>query len=307
MLFTPSINSTRLSRPPPLRNLRAFCIAARHCSFKIAADELFLTPSAVSHQMKELEESLGVRLFERKTRALELTNAGRTLHDEVAPLLDALERSLTQFTRRQRRKSLRMTLPPFFASELFVPRLVTFCAAHPDIDIQIDTSDPHPTLHPPTADVSILLADSAPPGLNASKLFSLKLAAVCAKEHAATVARLGRAVFRETALIVHRPRPFAWANWAQEVGLEAPEPKNIIELDSMFAVVRAAERGIGVALVPTALCGAWFATGALVRIFSIELALGDTYYLVSRPKDAEKQEVKAITEWALEEFRSLER
>lgn len=307
MLFMPPMNSMRLSRPPPLRNLRAFCIAARHCSFKIAADELFLTPSAVSHQMKELEETLGVRLFERKTRALELTMAGHTLRDEVAPLLDALDRSLAQFTRRHRRKSLRIMLPPFFASELFVPRLATFCSAHPDIDIQIDTSDPHPTLHPPTADVSVILADTPPSGVNAAKLFSLKLAAVCAKEQAAQVVRLGREVFRETALIVHRPRPFAWSNWAQEVGLDAPEPKNIIELDSMFAVVRAAERGIGVALVPTALCGAWFASGALVRIFSIELALSDTYYLVSRPRDAERAEVSAVTDWALEEFRSLER
>jgi LysR family glycine cleavage system transcriptional activator len=307
MLFASSMNSTRLSRPPPLRNLRAFCIAARHCSFKIAADELFLTPSAVSHQMKELEETLGVRLFERKTRALELTTAGHTLHEEVAPLLDALDRSVTQFTRRHRRKSLRIVLPPFFASELFVPRLATFCTANPDIDIQIDTSDPHPTLHPPTSDVSVVLADTPPPNMTAAKLFSLKLAAVCAKEQAPEVVRLGREVFRQTALIVHRPRPFAWANWAQEVGLDAPEPKNIIELDSMFAVVRAAERGIGVALVPTALCGAWFETGALVRIFSIELTLSDTYYLVSRPKDAEKPEVTAITDWALEEFRSLER
>ncbi len=306
MLLSASRNSTRLSRPPALRNLRAFCIAARHCSFKIAADELYLTPSAVSHQMKELEESLGVRLFERKTRALELTTAGHALHDEVAPLLDALERSLTQFTRRNRRKSLRMMLPPFFASELFVPRLTTFCAAHPDVDIQIDTSDPHPTLHPPTSDVSVVLADSAPQGVRAAKLFSLKLSAVCAKEHAPAVVRLGREVFREMALIVHRPRPFAWTSWAQEVGLEAPEPKNIIELDSMFAVVRAAERGVGVALVPTALCGAWFDTGALVRIFSIELATADTYYLVCRAKDAEKEEVTAVTEWALEEFRSLD-
>src|SRR3989441_7003977 len=84
----------RLSRPPPLRNLRAFCVAARHRSFKFAADELFLTPSAVSHQMKELEDSLGVRLFERKTRALALTTAGHTLLDEVEPLLEALDRSL---------------------------------------------------------------------------------------------------------------------------------------------------------------------------------------------------------------------
>jgi LysR family transcriptional regulator, glycine cleavage system transcriptional activator len=307
MLVASPNKSMRLSRPPPLRNLRAFCIAARHCSFKVAADELFLTPSAVSHQMKELEETLGVRLFERKTRALELTVAGHTLHDEVAPLLDALDRSLAQFTRRNRRKSLRVMLPPFFASELFVPRLATFCDAHPDIDIQIDTSDPHPTLHPPTSDVSIIFSEQPPPpGVKAAKLFSLKLAAVCAKEHAPNVVRLGREVFRETALIVHRPRPFAWTNWAAEVGLEAPEPKNIIELDSMFAVVRAAERGIGVALVPTALCGAWFDTGALVRIFSIELATPDTYYLVSRPRDSDKPEVTALTEWALEEFGSLD-
>src|SRR3981189_1687421 len=165
----------RLSRPPHLRNLRAFCVAAEHRSFKIAADELFLTPSAVSHQMKELEDSLGVRLFERKTRALELTTAGHTLLDEVEPLLDALDRSLAQVARRNGRQTLRVLLPPFFASEMFIPRLTSFCAAHPEIDIQIDTRDPRPSIHPPTADVSILLADSEPQGLKASRLLSLTL------------------------------------------------------------------------------------------------------------------------------------
>src|SRR6266478_5797354 len=130
MLETVGASSTmRLSRPPPLRNLRAFCAAARHRSFKAAADELFLTPSAVSHQMKELEEALGVRLFERKTRALELTTVGHTLLEEVEPLLEALERSLAQIARRSGRQTLRVLLPPFFASELFIPRLASFCAA----------------------------------------------------------------------------------------------------------------------------------------------------------------------------------
>src|ERR1700750_2964829 len=98
MLETSPIPSPvmRLSRPPPLRNLRAFCVAARHRSFKIAADELCLTPSAVSHQMKELEDSLGVLLFERKTRALDLTQAGATLLDDVAPLLKAIDHSVSQ-------------------------------------------------------------------------------------------------------------------------------------------------------------------------------------------------------------------
>jgi LysR family transcriptional regulator, glycine cleavage system transcriptional activator len=301
-----SVPVTRLSRQPPIRNLRAFCAAARHRSFKIAADELFITPSAVSHQMKELEEALGVRLFERRTRALELTAAGQTLLDDVEPLLEALDRSLAQVARRSGRQTLRVQMPPFFANELFIPRLTSFHAAHPEIDMQIDTSDPRPSSHPATADVSILLSDSVPQGLQASRLFSLSLTAVCAREHASKVARLGGGVFREMALIVHKTRPFAWSSWAEEVGVETPEPKNVIELDSMTAVVRAAERGVGVALVPSMLCDYWFRSGALVRIFSVEVATNDTYFLVSRQKDADKPQVQAVTRWVLSEFRAPE-
>jgi LysR family transcriptional regulator, glycine cleavage system transcriptional activator len=301
-----STDAMRLSRPPHLRNLRAFCAAAQHRSFKVAADELFLTPSAVSHQMKELEDTLGVRLFERKTRALELTTAGHTLFDEVGPLIEAIDRSVTRLARRNRRSTLRMLLPPFFASELFVPRMASFCAAYPDIDIQIDTRDPRPLAHPLTADISILLSDIEPTGLNVAPLFSLKLVAACAREHAETVSRLGSAVFREMALIVHKSRPFAWNKWAEEVGLEAPEPKNVIELDTMFSVVRAAERGVGVALVPAPLCASWFRSGSLVRIFSAEVATNDTYFLVSRNKDAQRPEVHAMTNWALSELRALD-
>lgn len=296
----------RLSRTPPLRTLRAFCVAARQGSFKVAADDLFLTPSAVSHQMKELEELLGVQLFERKTRALELTTAGHTLLEEVEPLLEALDRSVTQIARRSSRRRLRVVLPPFFASELFVPRLPAFCAAHPDIDIQIETRDPRPSAHALTSDVSVLLADVPPQGLKVTRLFSVKLVAVCAREHAATVARLGGNLFRELALIAHKPRPFAWNNWAEEAGLETPEPKNVIELDTMFAVVRAAQAGLGVALVPEALCGSWFSSGALVRVFPVESFAGDTYYLALRAKDAEKSEVAALTQWIVEEFGALD-
>ena len=293
----------RLSRPPPTRNLRVFCVAARHRSFKLAADELYLTPSAVSHQMKELEEALGVDLFVRKSRALELTAAGALLLEEIEPLLLALDRSLAQVARRSGRRALRILLPPFFASELFIPRLTAFCAEHREIDIQIDTRDPRPSLHPPTADVSILLADTEPQGVQATPLFALSLTAVCAPQHARAVAQLGSAVLREMPLIVHKPRPYAWASWAEQVGLEAPEPKNVIELDTMYAVVRAAERAVGVALVPSRLCEAWFRSGSLMRIFATELATADTYFLVSRRKDAGRPEVQALSRWALAQFR----
>ena len=293
----------RLSRPPPIRNLRVFCVAAHHRSFKLAADELYLTPSAVSHQMRELEEALGVHLFVRKSRALELTAAGGALFEEIEPLLAALDRTLAQIARGNSRRTLRILLPPFFASELFIPRLAGFCAEHREIDIQVDTRDPRPSLHPPSADLSVLLADTEPQGVQASRLFALSLVAVCAPQHAAAVAKFGSAMFRELALIVHRPRPCAWASWAEEVGLDAPEPKNVIELDTMFAVVRAAERGVGVALVPPRLCESWFRSGSLIRVFAAELVTADSYFLVSRHKDAVKPEIRALTEWALAQFR----
>jgi LysR family glycine cleavage system transcriptional activator len=109
-------------------------------------------------------------------------------------------------------------------------------------------------------------------------------------------------VFGTLALIVDRTRPFAWDSWADEVGLDTPEPKQVIELDTMSAVVRAAERGLGVALVPLVLCDSWMRSGALVRVFAVQLATNDSYYLVSRPKDAEKPQVRALTRWALQEY-----
>lgn len=96
----------RLSRPPPTRNLRVFRVAARHRSFKLAADELSLTPSAVSHQMRQLEMLLGTRLFVRRTRAIELTAAGRHLLAAVEPLLEGLDRALAQLVGHEGRQTL---------------------------------------------------------------------------------------------------------------------------------------------------------------------------------------------------------
>ena len=294
----------RLSRSPPLKNLRAFCVAARQLSFKFAADELCLTPSAVSHQMKELETILGMRLFERRTRALELTAAGQRLLEEVEPLLEGLDRALAQLARHDGRETLRVRAPALFANELLIPRLEEFCEAHPLIDVQLDTRDPRPVAHPPTADVSIVLADTPPAGVRSARLFSSPLTAVCAPQHAGRVARLGREVFGTLPLIVDRNRPLAWSSWAEEVGVERPEPRQLIEFDTMIAAVRAAERGLGIALVPVRLCQSWIRTGALVRVFAVELATAEAYYLVSRPRDAERPPVKALTRWALAQYRS---
>ncbi len=294
----------RLSRPPPTRSLRVFCVAARHRSFKFAADELFLTPSAVSHQIKELEETLGTRLFERKPRSLELTRTGVALLQEIEPLLEALDRSVAQIVRGGSRRTLQMVLPPFFASEVLVPRLEEFCARHPGIDLRIDSHDPRPAIHPVSADVSVLLLDAEPQGLQYSRLFPLSLTAACAPRHLPAIARLGSAVFKELTLIAHKPSADAWHAWAQEVGIASPEPARVLELDTMHAVVRAAEHGIGIALVPSMQCSESFRTGALVRVFAVELPTTDSYYLVNRAKDGDKPDVRALADWMREAFGS---
>ncbi len=297
----------RLSRPPTLRSLRAFCVAARSRSFRVAAEEMFLTPSAVSHQIKELEDLLGVGLFERRSRAVELTAAGQRLLEEVGPLLEALERSLAQVARRSRRK-LRISVPSFFASELFLPRLGSFCAAYPDVDIRLDSQTTDRPAHDPALDVSILLADAPPAGFKAESLFPISFTAACARELSTAVARLGPRVFEEFALITHKSQFPAWSEWAAASGLDTTAPRHLIELDSVHGIIRAAESGLGIALLPVPLCTPWFESGALIRIFPVESPAGGTYYAVCRPRDAARPEVSALMDWAVAEFRpTLER
>ncbi|NJD32924.1 MAG: LysR family transcriptional regulator, partial [Gammaproteobacteria bacterium] len=150
-------------KTPPLRLLRAFCLAARHSSFKDAADQLSLTPSAVSHQVKELEEQLGVLLFERRTRAVVLTPSGKQLLEDLEPVLEALSTAIARVAQgAAARRRLSVVMPPFFASELFAPVLPDFHERHPHIDLNVDTSNPRPEQHPHFSDLSVIHSSQAP-------------------------------------------------------------------------------------------------------------------------------------------------
>jgi LysR family glycine cleavage system transcriptional activator len=290
-------------RTPPLRLLRAFYFAGKHSSFKAAAERLALTPSAVSHQVKELEEQLGVTLFQRRTRAITLTATGRQLLDDLEPALAALQTAVFRASRSNARRQLHVVMPPFFASELFAPRLHDFHDRHPSNDIQVDTRDPRPDQHPVYSDVSVLLSSRDPDhGVEAVRLFPLRLVAACSRELSASLGRIDHGLLRDQALIMHRTRPDAWERWAEQVGFDMTDARNVVEFDSMFAVARAAERGAGIALVPAVLCQPWFDSGALVRIEALEVATDDAYYLVARRDDLARPEVRALTSWTLQQF-----
>ncbi len=295
-------------KTPPLRLLRAFCLAARHSSFKDAADRLALTPSAVSHQVKELEAQLGVTLFRRRTRAVELTVTGRQLLDDLEPALEALNDAIARTARvANSRRQLHVVMPPFFASELFAPRLQDFHDRNPNIDLQIDSRDPRPIQHSNFSDLSVVLADRAPASdeLESVRLLPLRLVAVASKALAASLAgKTGRHALENQALIMHRHfRADIWDRWLAQVGLDLAKVKNVAEFDSMFAVARAAERGAGIALMPALVCEPWFASGALAQVDGFEYVSEEAYHLVARREDVARPEVEALSRWTIEQFR----
>ena len=127
-------------RLPSLKFLKTFQVAAKLKSFRAAAEELFVTPSAVSHQIKALEEQLGVALFERGVRTLTLTDAGAHYLEHISDIFSKLESVTEQLRVRYGRSIIRLNVPPFFANELLLPRLASFTQAREETDIRIETT-----------------------------------------------------------------------------------------------------------------------------------------------------------------------
>ncbi len=289
--------------PSSLRGLRTFCFAARYESFKAAADALFITPSAVSQQIKNLEQELGVKLFERGARDLALTEDGEALFDELNPLIDRIDEVVAEFRGTGRRKkSLRISVQPFFASEYFIPRLGGFTDLHPEFDIQVDTSDEAAEKMPADADLAIRLFRRPPADAQADLLFPLRMVPAGSREFKKKLKLKGNRIVSNFPLIVHETRPRAWAEWSDVSGIELPDDVRVTRLGSMIAVVRAAEQGIGAALVPVPIADQWFRQRTIVPLFDKELVADASYYLVSPEDRAHDPAVRTLRDWIVERF-----
>lgn len=293
-------------RKTSLRGLRIFCVAAKYASYKLAAEELSLTASAISQQVKSLEDELGTDLFIRERRALTLTDHGKRLYSRVEPLIAQLDAAVADTMQNAARRQLRLSVQPFFASESFVPELEDFTQRHPEIDIYVDTSDESAERHPASADDSIRLFRQPPSHLCADPLFPLRLIPACSPAFLKQYRSEG-APQKPFPIVVHSSRPEAWKVWTRVAGLDLPAASNVIRLDSMIAVARAAERGVGAALVPVPLSDNWFKYGALVPMFETIVEMPEAYYLVYSPDKAEVDEVIALRKWVLEVFEPFRR
>jgi len=283
-------------RLPSTRTLKAFQLAARSSSFKIAATQLFLTPSAVSYQIKGLEEELGVQLFRRGVRTLTLTEAGACYLAEIDLIFDRLESATRVLQTRFVRGSLRLRVAPLFANEFLLPRIARLHQAQPQIDLQIETEG-GAEIHPRDADVSIVFGAGSWEGLTAHRLFAQNYVPACAPELLGGRALLTIDELNSHTLLEHEAHQDAWRQWAESAGLEPPKPRNRIRFDSMISMVHAAERSAGIALVPAPLTADRFRSQALAQPFRHELATSDCYFLVHRPDEESRPEVGAFLSW----------
>ncbi len=289
---------------PPLKALRTFRAAGQHLSFKLAAGELCITASAVSHQVKKLEEFLDIELFVRKTRALELTAPGRAYFEFLDSFFARLEAETHQLREEFGRRVIRLCVPPFFASELLLPKLSKFKCLMPDTDIRVMTQPSMMKVHPADADLSILLGAGDWPELETVPLFSRHIMTACSPALKKKFGFRSYSDLNGRTLIVHENRPRSWENWAKSLDIPPPRPGKVYRFDSMAAVVQAAAQGHGVALVSWPLSESWFKSGALVRALGDEVDSGERFYLAYRDDASGDEKVARLNNWIVEEFQS---
>jgi DNA-binding transcriptional LysR family regulator len=264
-------------RLPSIDGLRAFEAAARLGSFERAADELNVTPSAVSKRVATLEELLATPLLLRGARSLALTAAGKEYLAQVSTALGLLAAVPLHQRAAQRTQRLRVTAPPTFARQILVPQLEAFTRAHPDIEIEVVLSIPYLAAPSSDADIEIRNGDAAAAG--AAPLMHDILLPMASPGLLARLPPL-----RSPADLVHAPllrTPLEpWTPWFRAAGLDWPEPSQGPKLVDLGLTLEAAVSGQGVALARPSLARAWLMAGALRPLFDLSAEPAHQYHLL---------------------------
>jgi LysR family transcriptional regulator of beta-lactamase len=279
----------------PLNALRAFEASARHLSFTRAGLELRVTQAAVSHQVKSLEEMLGVRLFRRLPRGLALTDEGQALLPVLADSFGRIRATLDRFENGHFRDVVTVGTVGTFATGWLLPRLQSFCAAHPYVDLRILTNNNRVDIAGEGLDYAIRFGDGSWHGTEATYLFAAPLSPVCAPEIAA---RLRRPEDLRDEVLLRSYRADEWARWFAASGALCPVIRGTV-FDSSVTMAEAAAQGAGVALLPVRMFARELRHGRLVRPFDIEIAVGD-YWLSSLKSKPETAGMRAFRAWLLE-------
>ena len=305
-------------RLPPLNALRVFEAAARHLSFKEAANELSITQAAVSHQVKSLEEYLGVELFRRAGRGVQLTEAARAALPRLRDGFDALAAAVESIRERAAETDLQITAPPVFAARWLMPRLADFSRREPAIDVKVVASSKmvdagaldsaalvsNLDLRSDTSGVEIHLGSGDYPGYRADRLFSVAMTVVAnpGLVKGSDPAQLADHVLLHDDAMDLVAHGNAWQKWLEAAGVE-----NVVDgsrgphFSSNILSLEAASQKLGFALALRPLVDADIGSQRLVAPFKVELKPRSAYYLVCPEVIADRIAVAAFRKWLLEQ------
>lgn len=289
-----------MQRHPPFAALRAFEAAARHASFKQAALELGLTPTAISHQVKQLERLCGRALFVRRTRRVELTADGRAFAEAVGPALDALAAAFAELCVAAERASVTLGAGPIFAARRLVPRLADFWAAHPGIDLKLHHS-PLPVWQQISQfDLAVAWGAGTWPDLISAPLLRIEVSPVMVPS---LVMGQGSAPAEPSDLLalhlLHHRDSKGWAQWFTAAGFTPPGDLPGTVFEDANVLLQAALSGRGVALGALPFIQDELAAGRLLQPFEVRVDPGDAYFLICRKRALDSEAVKAVRQWLL--------
>jgi len=292
---------------PSLMSLLAFEAAARHLSFTSAGRELDLTQTAISHQIKNLEQRLGIKLFVRRRNTLQLTTPGRLYLDAVREAINVLHGATNRTKREKNFELLTVHCLPTYATQCLIPALTEFQGLYPDITVQLITSQTFDQFKRRSYDVAFRYGTGQWPDLQTDLLHVEQIFPVCAPaladqiDHDALPASLAgltqiRTYFQST-------YQDDWPNWLEAAGMATINFGRETIFNLQLTSQQAALHGVGVALGRSPLVDTALANGTLCEPFQFRLRTGSAYYLVSPPERATQEKVGVFREWALRRLR----
>ncbi|SDR34692.1 DNA-binding transcriptional regulator, LysR family [Paraburkholderia fungorum] len=292
-------------RLPPLPALRFFEAAGRHQSFKLAAAELNVTPSAVSHGIVGLEQALGVELFVREPRGISLTATGADYLSYVSEAFSLIAIGTQRLPNHRADRPIALSCAPTFASRWLLPRLAGFRARWPNVNVSVDTSHRQVGFPVDGFDFAIRLSRAPVAGAAWTRLFGERFVPVCSAAYLATL-RADRDErsgidWRRATLIHVNAASEDWQSWLDTAGVEGIDPANGLRVDTIQLAFEAATMGLGIALGRRPLVDSDLASGALVEACAPTLASAGAYWLVSADNVERRPELFDFRRWLIGE------
>lgn len=287
-------------RLPPLAALRAFETAARQLNFSRAAEELYITHSAVSHQIKALEMHLGVKLFRRSGRAMLLTAEGQRLYGHVREAFTRLQKGVAELKPEARRGTLTVSVLPGFAARWLVPRLPGFYRRHPELDVNLRATTGLTDFRREDVDLAVRFGPGSWPGLTAEKLLDEEIFPVCSPQYRGGKLPRTPEELLGCTLLHHVYEP--WEEWFRAVGLKTAAIPPGPGFSESNLLLKAAVEGQGVALALGVLVQSELKSGELKQCHP-SLKARYAYYLVHPQQEPLPPKVKAFKSWLKEEAR----